>query len=240
MLDIIAAVTLTTLAFLIPAVLIAATPLPAAARGRLAAGLLAWFVLLVALGATGLFDPMNGRGTRAVGVAVVLPVIVGLLAARYSAAVRAFIAGVPLAWLAAIHLGRLFAIFFLMLYAVGRLPQTFALVAGWGDILIAVAAPLVAWALYRRAADARGLALTWNTLGFADLVLAVTLGVGSAVDSPVRFIYEAASSGTMSSLPWLIVPGFMVPLYLMTHLAIYHRLSRRRETLGNMRLSGAV
>jgi hypothetical protein len=239
MLDIIASVTLTTLAFLIPAVLIAASPLPGAARGRLAAGLLAWFVLLIALGATGLFAVTNG-GTPAVGAAVVLPVIVGLIAARYSAAVRAFIAGVPLAWLAAIHLGRLFAIFFLMLYAVGRLPQTFALVAGWGDILVAVAAPVVAWAIYRRAAGSRGLALTWNTLGIADLVLAVTLGVGSAVDSPVRFLYEAASSGTMSSLPWLIVPGFMVPLYLMTHLAIHHRLSRRRETLGNMRLSGAV
>jgi hypothetical protein len=239
MLDIIASVTLTTLAFLIPAVLIAASPLQAAARGRLAAGLLAWFVLLIALGATGLFAVTNG-GTPAVGAAVVLPVIVGLIAARYSAAVRAFIAEVPLAWLAAIHVGRLFAIFFLMLYAVGRLPQTFALVAGWGDILIAVAAPVVAWAIYRRAAGSRGLALTWNTLGFADLVLAVTLGVGSAVDSPVRFIYEAASSGTMSSLPWLIVPGFMVPLYLMTHLAIYHRLSRRRESLGNMHLSGAV
>ena len=239
MLDIIASVTLTTLAFLIPAVLIAASPLQAAARGRLAAGLLTWFVLLIAFGATGLFAVTNG-GTPAVGAAVVLPVIVGLIAARYSAAVRAFIAEVPLAWLAAIHVGRLFAIFFLMLYAVGRLPQTFALVAGWGDILIAVAAPVVAWAIYRRAAGSRGLALTWNTLGFADLVLAVTLGVGSAVDSPVRFIYEAASSGTMSSLPWLIVPGFMVPLYLMTHLAIYHRLSRRRESLGNMHLSGAV
>jgi hypothetical protein len=230
---------LTTLAFLIPAVLIAASPLPAAARGRLATGLLAWFVLLIALGATGLFAVTNG-GTPAVGAAVVLPVIVGLIAARYSAAVRAFIAEVPLAWLAAIHVGRLFAIFFLMLYAVGRLPQTFALVAGWGDILVAVAAPVVAWTIYRRAAGSRGLALTWNTLGFADLVLAVALGVGSAVDSPARFIYEAASSGTMSSLPWLIVPGFMVPLYLMTHLAIYHRLSRRRESLGNMHLSGAV
>ncbi len=239
MLDIIASVTLTTLAFLIPAVLLAASPLPAAARGRLAAGLLAWFVLLIALGATGLFAITHG-GTPAVGAAVVLPVIVGLIAARYSAAVRAFIAEVPLPWLAAIHIGRLFAIFFLMLYMLGQLPQTFALVAGWGDIAVAAAAPVVAWAIHRRTACWRGFALTWNTLGFADLVLAVTLGVGSAVDSPVRFIYEAASSGTISSLPWLLIPGFMVPLYLLTHLAIFSRLLRRSANLGNVRLSGAT
>lgn len=239
MLDIIAAVTLTTLAFLIPAVLIAASPLEWTARGRLAAALLAWFVLVIVLGAAGLFATSAG-GTPALGAAVAVPVIIGLIATRYSAAVRTLISEIPLAWLVAIHLGRLFAIFFLMLYALGRLPPTFALVAGWGDIAIAVAAPVVAWAVYRRAGGWRGLALTWNTLGFADLVLAVTLGVGSAVDSPVRFIYEAASSGTMSSLPWLLVPGFMVPLYLLTHLAVFHRMMRRRESLGNMRLSGAV
>ena len=104
----------------------------------------------------------------------------------------------------------------------------------------AAGAPVVAWAIHRRAAGWRGLALTWNTLGFFDLILAVTLGVGSAVDSPVRFIYEAASSGTMSTLPWILVPGFMVPLYLMTHLAIFHRLLRRSEHLRNLRLSGAI
>jgi hypothetical protein len=56
----------------------------------------------------------------------------------------------------------------------------------------------------------------------------------------VRFIYEAASSGTMSTLPWILVPGFMVPLYPMTHLAIFNRLFRRSANLGNVRLSGAT
>lgn len=44
----------------------------------------------------------------------------------------------------------------------------------------------------------------------------------------------------MSSLPRLPVPGFMVPLYLMTHLVIFHRLSRHQETPGSLRLSGAI
>lgn len=238
MIDIIASVTLTTLAVLFPAVLITASPLEKAARGRLGVAVLLWFVLVTALAATGLFSITSG-GTLAIGVAVVVPIVIGLIAFRRSTALKSLATETPLALLVAVHAGRLLGVFFLLLYAEARLPPTFALTAGWGDIGIAVAAPLVAWAIHRRAAGWRGLALTWNTLGFADLVLAVTLGVGSAVDSPVRFIYEAASSGTMSTLPWLLVPGFMVPLYLMTHLAIFSRL-RHSVDLGNVRLSGAV
>jgi len=239
MLDIIASVILPTLAFLIPAALITASPLRGVERRRLATVLLLWFALVAALAAAGLFSTMSA-GTPAIGVAVVVPIIVGLIAFRHSAALKSLVSETPLTWLVAVHAGRLLGVFFLLLNAEVRLPPTFALTAGWGDIGVAVAAPLVAWAIHRRAAGWRGLALTWNTLGFADLVLAVTLGVGSAVDSPVRFIYEAASSGTMSSLPWILVPGFMVPLYLMTHLAIFHRLLRRREQLRNLRLSGAI
>ncbi len=239
MIDIIASVILTTLAVLFPAVLITASPLERAARRRLAAVLLLWFALVAALAAAGLFAT-TGVGTPAIGVAVVVPIIVGFIVFRRSAALKALVTETPLALLVAVHAGRLLGIFFLLLYAEARLPPTFALTAGWGDIGIALAAPLVAWAIHRRAAGWRGLALTWNTLGFADLIAAMTLGVGSAVDSPVRFIYEAASSGTMSALPWILVPGFMVPLYLLTHLAIFHRLSRRHEALGDMRLSGAI
>jgi len=239
MIDIVASIALTTLAVLLPALFIIASPVAWAARRRLGFTLLLWFVLVTAFAAAGFFTVTNG-GTAAIGAAVVLPVIVGLIAFRRSAALKSLASETPLALLVAVHTGRLLGVFFLLLYAEARLPPTFALTAGWGDIGVAAAAPLVAWTIHRRTAGWRGLALTWNTLGFADLVLAVTLGVGSAADSPVRFIYEAASSGTMSSLPWLLVPGFMVPLYLLTHLAIFNRLLRRSAHPGNVRLSGAT
>lgn len=238
MIDIVASVALTALAVLFPAVLILSSPITQSACRQLGFTLLLWFGLVTALAAAGYFAATNG-GTAAIGAAVVVPVIVGLIAFRRSATLKSLAQETPLALLVAVHAGRLLGVFFLLLYAAERLPPTFALAAGWGDIAVALAAPFVAWAVHRRTAGWRGLALTWNTLGFADLVLAVTLGVGSAADSPVRFIYEAASSGTMSTLPWLLIPGFMVPLYLMTHLAIFSRL-RRSADLGNVRLSGAV
>ena len=239
MIDIVAAVVLTAMAILLPAVLVFAGPMEKAARGRLGLALLLWFVLVIALAGTGFFATTSG-GTPAIGAAVITPIIVGLIAFRRSAALKSLVSETPLAVLVGLHAGRLLGVFFLLLYAEVRLPQTFALTAGWGDIGIAAAAPVLAWAIHRRAAGWRGLALTWNTLGFADLVLAVMLGVGSAVDSPVRFIYEAASSGTMGTLPWFLIPGFMVPLYLMTHLAIFARLRRHDVNMSHLRLSGAV
>jgi hypothetical protein len=237
--DIIASVALTALAVLIPALLIIASPIGKAARARLGLTLLLWFALVTALAAAGFFIATNG-GTAAIGAAVVVPVIAGLIAFSRSAALKSLVYETPLALLVAVHSARLLGVFFLLLYAAGRLPQTFAQAAGWGDIAVAAAAPFAAWAIHRRVTGWRGLALAWNTLGFADLVLAVALGVGSAAGSPVRFIYEAASSGTMSSLPWLLIPGFMVPLYLLTHLAIFGRLLRGNRELGSVRLSGAV
>jgi len=239
MIDIIAAVTLTLLAVLFPAALIVASPTGWATRGRLGFTLLLWFTLVTALAAAGLFVSPNG-GTPDIGAAVIVPIVAGLIAFWRSAALRALVSETPLALLVAVHAGRLLGVFFLLLYAAGRLPQTFAQAAGWGDIAVAAAVPFVAWAIHRRVSGWRGLALAWNTLGFADLVLAVTLGVGSAAGSPLRFIYEAASSGTMGSLPWLLIPGFMVPLYLLTHLAIFGRLLRGNRELGSVRLSGAV
>jgi hypothetical protein len=59
----------------------------------------------------------------------------------------------------------------------------------------------------------------------ADLLAAVTLGVGSAPGSMVRFIYEAPGSGAIVTLPWVLVPAFFVPLYLLAHIGIFAQLA---------------
>jgi hypothetical protein len=46
----------------------------------------------------------------------------------------------PLPALVGIHAARVFGVFFVLLFEAGRLPPTFALTAGWGDIAVAVAA----------------------------------------------------------------------------------------------------
>lgn len=224
MLDVVGAIALTLLVVLIPFTVISVSPAGRTQWRRLGIALAGWFAVVTILGAAGFFSPNSG-GTPAIGVAVGAPVIAGILAFRWSATVRALAYDVPLEWLTAVHVGRLLGIFFLLLYASGRLPPTFALTAGWGDIGVAALALPVAWWIHRPAARWRTATLAWNTAGLADLLLAVTLGIGSAPDSPIRFIFEVPNSETVTSLPWLMIPAFLVPLYLLTHLAIFARLA---------------
>ena len=63
----------------------------------------------------------------------------------------------------------------------------------------------------------------WNTVGLTDLIVAVGLGVTSA-PGPLQLIGSGAGSGLMTTLPWLLIPGFLVPTLACTHLAIFYRL----------------
>jgi hypothetical protein len=67
--------------------------------------------------------------------------------------------------------------------------------------------------------------LAWNVLGIADLIDAVGLGVISSPGS-LHLIAEAPGSAIVATLPWLLIPAFIVPLLAATHLAIFHRLRR--------------
>ena len=189
-------------------------------RARLAVGLSAWFVVAALLGIAGAFaSPALPPGV-AVGIAVLAPVIAG---AGLVARTRGH--GIPLTTLVAVHVGRVLGAAFLMLYSAGRLPYTFAHSAGWGDVATgALAIPLV-WAIRNRTPGWRWLTAAWNVLGMADLLAAVTLGVGSAPGSMLRFIYEQPGSGAIVTFPWVLVPAFFVPLYLLAHIGIFAQLA---------------
>jgi hypothetical protein len=182
----------------------------------------AWFVVVSALAAIGVFTI-----APALAAAIVAPVAVGVLAARRSASFRALVLGIPLWLLVAVHAGRLLGAFFLALHAEGRLPATFARSAGWGDIAVALLAIPVAWMAARHARSWRTTTLVWNALAFVDLVMAVTLGLGSTPGSPLRFIFEDTVPGTMAMLPWVLIPGYLVPMYLLAHVAVFTRLALR-------------
>jgi len=60
----------------------------------------------------------------------------------------------------------------------------------------------------------------------------VTLGVGSALNSPVRFIYETPNSGAVAALPWVLIPAVLVPVYLIAHLAVFAQVTRITAVVG--------
>jgi hypothetical protein len=231
MLDLIGALTVSAIVVidLIVVIGFAATSRPAKIVAFALAS--AWVAVLVTLAATGRFAPGAIGPAPGPPLAFVVTAIAALVAWNGSARFRNALLSVPLEGLVGINALRIAGVFFLILLAQHRLPAPFAPSAGLGDIATGLAAIwLGAQLAAGRAVSSRRLAI-WNAFGALDLFVAVTLGLLSAPGFPLR-VFTSSDELAIASLPWVMIPTLLVPLYLLTHLTIAARLSSR--TAGRM------
>jgi hypothetical protein len=192
-------------------------------RVLIAATLSAWFASVVAAGATGALNWQRGLGVPGLGVAVLLPIAVLGVIGLGTPWGRRRIREAPLPGLVGLQAVRVLGVSFVLLYAAHRLPAPFAPVAGWGDITVGALALPIALAARHRADGARNWVFAWNVLGVVDLLAAVGLGATSS-PGPIRIFMDEPGSAIMTSLPWILIPCFLVPALGFVHLAIFHRL----------------
>jgi hypothetical protein len=192
-------------------------------RALVAAALAGWFGLVLTAGATGALARPIGPGIPGVGMAVLLPILLLSVLVLGMARGRELVRRVPLAALVGVHSVRVLGITFVLLYWSKRLPAPFAPVAGWGDVTVGVLAIPLALLLARGATVPKGWIALWNTLGLVDLVTAVTLGATS-VPGPLRLFHGEPSAAIMANLPWLLIPGYLVPALFLLHLCTFYRL----------------
>ncbi len=225
-LDILAAIALTASAAILVGTIVAIYPGTLAARLRIAGVFAVWFVLVALSSALGLLDPVKGLGVPALGVAIVAPIAVIVFAVASSRQRLAHVMAMPMPALIATHVLRVLGLLFLLLWSLGRLTAPFAPSAGWGDIVTGIAAGPVAWAVWRKTAGWRALAIAWNLFGAADLIAALALGILSAPGSPLP-LFPGQSEPVMTSLPWVLIPAYLVPVWLMTHVLMLIELARQ-------------
>ncbi len=223
--DLLASIELTASAAIAISVLSVGFGENAGAQLRVASQLTLWFILVVIVAATKVLTYKDGVGTPGLGVAVLLPMVILGVSVLRSRSLRRALHTIPLPVLVGVHVIRILGVTFLILYAAGRLPAPFAPVAGWGDIVAGLAAGPVAWTVYRNGQTARLKALVWNSLGLLDLIVAIGLGAVSS-PGPLQLLFKEPGAAIMTTLPWLLIPGFLVPLLTMVHLAIFYRLKR--------------
>jgi hypothetical protein len=191
-----------------------------------------WFVAVVALAGSGALAWGLELGAPLLGLSIVTPIVALVVLATAVPATRRALASIPLPALIGVHAIRIVGLLFLLLLAGGRISAPFAPSAGWGDIVAGATAVPVAWALSSRGARVRWLVLLWNSFGLLDLLAAVTLGVTSAPGSPLQLFFDLPGSAAMATLPWAIIPVFLVPQLIVSHLAVYRRLGRTADSLG--------
>jgi hypothetical protein len=226
-------------AFLLTLISAVAIGLPAIWYTRAAGGfaLLAahilWFVAVVVLAASGALTWRLELGAPLLALAIVIPIVVLIVLATLVPGGRRALSAIPLPALIAVHAIRIIGFLFLLLFAAGRLSAPFAPSAGWGDIVAGASAVPVAWALASRVPGARWLVVLWNSVGLLDLISAAGLGMTSAAGSPLQVFFDAPGSAVMATLPWAIIPVFLVPQLIVGHLAVYWRLGRSAGDLAN-------
>jgi hypothetical protein len=137
-------------------------------------------------------------------------------------ALRTWIDGLDLRALALLHITRFVGIYFLVLYRRGELPYAFAVPGGWGDIIVAGLALLVC--LLPMTAGVRLRALTiWNVIGFVDIMLVVVAAGRLAVQGNLQM-------RALTYLPLSLLPTFLVPLIIASHVIIFLRLRRESNS----------
>jgi len=225
MLDVIAALTLSAVLVIFLIVLIGAAALRPAARAYAYGIAAAWVVLMIGIAASGGFAPGVIGPVPGPVLGFGILVIAGLAAWFWWPAFRDTLLALPLSALIGINAFRIGGVFFFILFAQGRLSAPFAQSAGWGDIITGLfAIPLAAMAA-AGTLPSRRLIAAWNAFGALDLFTAILLGALSSPGTPFRLFTEGPGTVVMATLPWVMIPTILVPLWLLVHLTIARRLS---------------
>jgi hypothetical protein len=193
-----------------------------------AAGL--WTLMMVVIAALGGFEPGTTGPVPAVILALLFLLTVAAMAWLGSPAFRQAFRSVPLAGLVGINAFRVFGICFVILHHSGRLANPFAAYAGWGDLITGVAAIALAFSVAGGSLPRKSL-IAWNIFGALDLLNALALGALSAPGTPFQIFTAAPGSTVMGTLPWVVAPTILVPVFLLTHLEIAARM-RSAEAAG--------
>jgi len=178
--------------------------------------LVLWFLVILQLAQADAFVARPGVRVPAIPLAVVIPLVVGLVLVTRSSRMAAVADATPLPWLVGFQIFRVLGAVFLAQWAIGRLPGVFAIPAGAGDVLVGLLALPVALYLRSGRPGSRAAAYAWNVLGILDLAVALTLGF---LSSPTRFQLLAldAPNRLVGTYPLVMIPAFAVPLALILH-----------------------
>jgi hypothetical protein len=154
--------------------------------------------------------------------AIILGLTASLLIAYFRIApLRAWVDSIDLRTLVLLHVTRFVGVYFLVLYQRGQLPRAFAIPGGIGDIVVATMALPVALAPLVESLRQRAIVI-WNVVGFVDILLLLITASRIHISDPSQL-------RELTHLPLSLLPTFLVPLIVATHIVIFVRTARSQN-----------
>ena len=195
----------------------------AATRVAIAVAGLVWLVAAAAVGSSGRLQALQPPAPQLVVGALTAAV---LAAVAVVGPVRRWALGVDVRALVALHLTRLVAggWFLVLYYRDGALPYAFAVPGGSGDVLVALLAMALLATTSPLTARGRWLYAGWNVLGLVDILFVVATAARLGAADP-------GSMGALLRLPLSLLPTFLVPLIIASHVLLAVRLTKRPSAL---------
>jgi hypothetical protein len=192
------------------------------------AGLVVWFLYA---GLMAHFGILSNSEIRPPGIAFIVgPVLLFLIffVVRPSAGARGVLA-FPLWLILGTQCFRVGVELFLhQLWIEGLIPKMLTFGGANVDIYVGLSAPLIAW-LSIRGRWGLKLAGAWNILGLFALLNVVIRAVLTA-PGPLNLIHTGVPDRMIGTFPFLLIPGFFVPLAVVLHLLAIRAISSRLRT----------
>ena len=177
-----------------------------------------WLVISFLAGALGFTASLEPPAPQIILLGLVVLLFLGFL---FLPGFKSWCLTVDVRALVLIHVTRFIGIYFLILYSQDRLPYDFAVPGGWGDIIVAALALIVALVVPRKGMAGSGVYFLWNLIGFIDILYVVSTAGRLAMSDP-------GSMSELLKLPLSLLPTFLVPIIIFTHLVIFIRLYKIR------------
>jgi len=185
-----------------------------------------WFAVAMILAWLGVYEGASDR-MPTIQYGILIPIAIGAALIWRSETAWRVMDTIPQTWLVGVQVLRGLGAVFLLLYAAGHMPGLFALPAGIGDIVVAVLAPIIAWAHTRyRHTTARAVAI-WNVLGITDLAVAVATGFATGL-SPLQMAAFDHPNSLITAFPLVLIPTYLVPLWIVLHIVSLAKLRLAR------------
>lgn len=179
-------------------------------------GFSVWLILLLVLAQMDFFAVFNIFPPRVLYVFV--PALIFILFFLFWPPLGKFLKVIPASWLVYVQSFRIIMELFLWLgFKAGFVPLQMTFEWLNYDIIVGITAPMAGFSFFGRRRYHRFQAILWNIFGMALLANIVLIAILST-PSPIQVFMNDPSNEFIAEIPFIWIPGFIVPFALAMHL----------------------
>lgn len=189
-----------------------------------------WLTLLSGLALSGFYQETNAMPPRFV-VVLLVPLLV-ITYVFLSERGKQWLESANIPFLTLLNTVRIpIEIILYQLFVYGTIPELMTFAGRNFDILAGITAPLVYYFGYKRRLLSRPIVITWNIISLLLLANIVIHAILS-VPSPVQQLAFNQPNVAVLAFPFVLLPGFVVPAVLFSHLAaLRYEWNQKRKAL---------